>query len=84
MPLRQKVPLHTMIPFREEGTRPINHTRRILHVRVHCSSSSSHRTVKPGSDDDVGQGQKQVTEEGLNHEELPGDEDDDYDYYGDL
>ena len=83
MPSRQKVPLDAMNPFREEGTHSVNHTRRILHVRVHCSSSSSHHSVQLGSDE-VGQGQKQVTEEGLNNEELHGDEGDDYDYYGDL
>ena len=83
MPLRQKVLFHALNPLTEERKRSVDHTRRISHVRLHCSSSSSRRSVKLGSDDGVGHGQKQVTEEGLNNEEFHGDEGDEYDNYGD-
>ena len=46
--LRSKVLLHVVVPFREEGTHSIDHTRRISLVRVHCSSSSPHRSVQLG------------------------------------
>ena len=83
MPLRQKVLFHALNPFREERKRSVDHTRRISHVSLHCSSSSSRRSVKHGIDDGVGHGQKQVTEEGLNNEEIYEDEGVDYDYYDD-
>ena len=48
IPMYQVHTLLTMNPFREERQRSVDHTRRIPHVRLHCSSSSSHRCVKLG------------------------------------